>query len=279
MADRLTLIMELGALATDAAQRGDDRAAQTLRSAAERLFADTSAVDYMDRHRRRDRERKTELRGIPRKSTESDDFQGRPLGFSPTPPFPTPPETQHNTAREAISEDAELFKQYAGLLSLAMGEGPFRDADAFVRRRPSDTWLGWFREMLALIGPGSQYVAADLAQVCRDDTALDRKIASPKGLRVFLGSARAERIAIAAGSGSNGAAAGKEHWTDRKAREDHETGEWRLLTQSVETRRARSIDGDIWWGRMHRDSGQTGADLYRYAAKHLSEPGQMGETA
>jgi hypothetical protein len=78
------------------------------------------------------------------------------------------------------------------------------------------------------------------------------------------------------------AAPTKEHWKDRNARETKEVqdaSDWRRLTASVETRRARTSDGDVWWGRMHTDSGLTGADLYRYAVKHLNEPGRQAEEA
>jgi hypothetical protein len=195
MADRLSLIMQLGALATSAAQRGDDRAAQTLTDAAELLFADKSAVDLVEERRRRDRDRKPKkdrVVGNPRKSMESAEIQSAPSGFSPTPPFPNPLTQQHNTAREERSTD--MVETYSKLLCGAMGDDLFADAISFARRRPFDTWQAWFREMLSLIGPGSQYVAGDLAQVCRDDAALDRPIASPKGMRVFLASARQERI-------------------------------------------------------------------------------------
>ncbi len=208
MADRFTLIMQLGSLATDAAQRGDDRAATTLTDAAKLLFADQSAVDLVEERRRRDRDRKPkrdrDVVGNPRKSTESAEIQSAPSGFSPTPPFPNPLTTQRDTARGY--DDSEAVEQYSGLLSNAMGDS-FEDASAFVRRRPRETWRGWFREMLALIGPGSQYIAADLAQVCRDDTTLDRRIASPKGLRVFLASARQERIS----AGSRSSAPSSDH--------------------------------------------------------------------
>lgn len=41
---------------------------------------------------------------------------------------------------------------------------------------------------------GTPYSMNDLAQVCRDDAALDRPIASPFGLRRFLHNAQQERI-------------------------------------------------------------------------------------
>jgi hypothetical protein len=91
------------------------------------------------------------------------------------------------------------------MLHQQMGDEFFRDADAFVRRRNYATWRGWLREMLALIGPGSQFAAADLAQVCRDDAALERPIGTPKGLRSFLASVHVERMAaVRAVASSNG---------------------------------------------------------------------------
>jgi hypothetical protein len=48
------------------------------------------------------------------------------------------------------------------------------------------------KEMLTII-TGGQATPADLAQVCRDDAALQRPIGSPKGLRSFVANAVQER--------------------------------------------------------------------------------------
>jgi hypothetical protein len=223
--DRLVVIMELGSLATDAAQRGDDRAARTMRAAAELLFADKSAIDHAaevasaeEQRRRAQAERKRRSRhgtsqSVTGQGVTSHDVLPPVSPLSCSPPFIPHPEDDNNRPREAKSEAAKqasgeaeadaLIEQYAVMLHDAMGDELFREADAFVKRRPYETWRAWFREMLALIGPGSQFVAADLAQVCRDDGALDRPIGTPKGLRSFLASIRAERMA--AKSAANGA--------------------------------------------------------------------------
>ncbi len=191
MAERLALIMQLGALATDAAQRGDDRAAQTCQDAAELLFADKSAVDWLDQHRRRDRERKPKREGNPRISVESAEIQSASQGFSPTPPFPNSPETRV-TPREA--DDAiyvAAVERLTALLAMRLGER-WSDVDGFLRRREYSTWKAWMNEMLSVI-TGGRATEEDLAQVCRDDEALERPIGSPKGLRTFVASAVGER--------------------------------------------------------------------------------------
>lgn len=203
--------MELGSLATEAALRGDDRAVATLRSAAELLFADKSAVDALEELRRgeearrtRDRERRpVQNPRIPRKSTESSEIGGiqtASQGFSPTPPFPNPPDNNDNTTarvkKRAVTQEekdyADVVELYTGMLVQRVGP-LWPDVDGFIKRREYATWVGWIKEMLALI-TGGQGTVQDLAQVCRDDQALERKIATPKGLRIFMGSAQRERL-------------------------------------------------------------------------------------
>jgi hypothetical protein len=89
----------------------------------------------------------------------------------------------------------EVIQQRLDLLRGAMGDERFPAADGFIRRRPYRTWKGWLDGMLTLIGPVSQFTAADLERVCADDAALDRPIGSPHGMRVFLHKAKTERLA------------------------------------------------------------------------------------
>jgi len=74
----------------------------------------------------------------------------------------------------------------------------------------------------------------------------------------------------------------KEHWRDRNARtaaEEKVANEWRMLTAAVETRRARTVDGDIWWSRMqHECSSMLQSDVFRYAYKHMGESGHLQES-
>lgn len=208
------VIMQLGGLATAAAQRGDDRAADVLRDAIELLVSDKDVADRETRRRRKDRERKPvgnpRIPRNPGKSEEDVEIQASPAPlFPPSRALPSlsPHPEDNNTAREAEkaeTEHDELIERYAAMLHNAMGDTLFPDVDGFVKRRPYATWLGWLREMLSLVGPGSQFVPADLAQVCRDDAALDRRIGTPKGLRSFLGSVRAERVTAKQAPNGNG---------------------------------------------------------------------------
>ena len=212
-------MMQLGILQEQAALRGDDRAAVMLSDIAELLGASQQAVERDQQRRAADRSRQHRHRKPDGHVTSRDVTLQHVTNVTPSPLFPpsralpslSPHPEEDNTPRareataqprsEAVRADTpsqrdELIERYAAMLHEAMGDEFFRDADAFVKRRSYEAWRGWFREMLALIGPGSQYVATDLAQVCRDDAALERPIGTPKGLRAFLASVRAERMSV-----------------------------------------------------------------------------------
>jgi len=118
----------------------------------------------------------------PQISAESADS---PQGF-PT-PLPKPLEIQHTITPPAREAGLKL-----GLLRKAAGE-QWAEIEAFLHRRSSSTWEGWAGEMLKLTS-GTSYNTADLAQVCRDDSALERPIGSPFGLRQFIHNAQQERM-------------------------------------------------------------------------------------
>lgn len=143
-------------------------------------------------------------------------------------------------------------------------------------------------EQLVKLGVDWRVARLSIYRQCRES----KKETAPRGQNYFRQgivddwqAELARRATIASGERAPEKAVeapAKEHWKDRNAREakeDRAANEWKLLTASVETRRARAIDGDIWWARMQKESGQRGADLYRYAAKHLDEPGQSQGTA
>lgn len=193
MPDRLMVITQLGALVEVAEQRGDDRASSILRDAIE-LLVDGATLD---RRRRVDRERKRlKPSADSAESVESVDVRIRPLGFSPTPPFPTPPDSTTPTprARDARGdENAQLTDGLISLVSQSMG-ARWPDVDAFVRRREYHTWAGWLKAMqTALVSGGA--TPDDVAEVCRDDAALTNPVGSPKGFRAFVASAVRERHA------------------------------------------------------------------------------------
>lgn len=195
MADRLMLIMQLGALANEAALRGEDRAAASLHEAAQMLLDDKRAVDAAaelhdaeakrraDQARRKREERDRKSHNVTgRHATERDTPQVSSDSFL------TPKENTTHGARD----EAPL-----GFID-TLGEF-WPSVERFIMRRDSSTWAGWFRQMTKEIGPGSQYTAADLAQVCDDDEALQSPIGTPFGLRIFLQKVRQERVAPPAG--------------------------------------------------------------------------------
>lgn len=192
MADRLALIMQLGALATDAAQRGDDRAAAIVRAAAQHLMDMHADLQSLQRRREKDRTRKHSA-----DSAESTDSVGGSQGFSPTPPFPNSPKTTTTTTPREREHSGDLYAEsvenLTGLLHTRFGDELWPDIDGFLRRREYATWAGWMKEMLSCM-TGGQAMECDVAQVCRDDAALERKIGSPKGLRTFVASAARDRL-------------------------------------------------------------------------------------
>lgn len=193
MSDRLTMVTDLGLLTQEAAQRGDDRAVAILRAVAGHLMEVHGDLLKLDERRRKDRQRPRSKSAESAESTESAESAEKAV-FPPDPLFPksTATATQH-TAREAADYESRV-ELHIDLLSKAMGLELWPDADAFFKRRTYATWLGWIKEMEKMIGPGSQFTADDLAQVCRDDSTLERPIGSPLGLRKFLSSARGERM-------------------------------------------------------------------------------------
>lgn len=92
-----------------------------------------------------------------------------------------------------------------GALEAALGDDGYQRAFAFLQRRKHATWAGWVREMLRLIGPGSQFTPDDLARVCDDDAALEEPITGPFALRSFLATQRRERLKPPESPNTNGA--------------------------------------------------------------------------
>lgn len=282
MADRFSLVMQLNALSTEAAQRGDDRAAATLEEAARMLFADRT----VDKRRKYDRTRKKEEREVHRIPVESGGVRGQadaaPSEVSPlASPLPNSPDN-NNTARGALAAKLDdLTEMHRGNLSGQMGP-LFDDANDFVQRRPSETWAAWFKEMLSWLA-GGKALPDDIAQVCRDDAALTRPVASPKGFRVFMRSAIEERLTPPSGAGTTGNGDGgarreqksshPEHWKDKQAREEREEGtrqSIRIRSGNVEQRRAKD-DGEAWWARMQREAVIARVHPVLYAYDHMTE--------
>ena len=193
--DHLSMITQLGTLATEAAQRGDDRAAATLRDAIALLFEDATAIKALAMRRENESSRQRRSRAS-RDVTRNHVTERDTPGFSPTPPFPAPLTTPPPPPRasESDAEYRRACETYTELLRTRATSDEWTDIDAFIKRRNYATWKGWLSEMLKLT-TGGQATVPDLAQVCRDDAALERPIGSPQGLRGFLRSAAEERLA------------------------------------------------------------------------------------
>src|ERR1051326_6093564 len=119
----MTLILGLGGLATEAAQRGDDRAAGLLRDAVEFLVSDAHAAAELEKARARNRVRQSRYRErhvTPVTSLNVTNVTDP--SFSPGPPFPTQTAEYETTrAREAVEADAEMIERFTGMLAERMG--------------------------------------------------------------------------------------------------------------------------------------------------------------
>jgi len=207
------VILELGSLANQAAQRGEDRAAVVMREAASFILNDKKAVDEADRLERAEEERRREQAERKRRSRSrmrTGDVPGShvtsrdlPSGFSPTPPFPKP--STHTTtprARAILADSVAAEPQptaYATDVDPLMwaiiervGPDSWPEVAAFLRRRPRSTWEGWLKAFTIALDR-DHATPADLAAVCRDDMALTQPIGTPKGLRVFIANAVKDR--------------------------------------------------------------------------------------
>lgn len=279
MPDRLSVITQLGAIATSAAQCGDDRTVDVIRDAIELLVKDMALADKDERRRASDRSRKPAKNPrIPRKTVESAESGSAPSVFPHT-PFPTPPDNT-TTGERAMQEEFPndvVTTLAATTLCDRMGPTRWSDVTGFLRRRPKETWPGWLKEILSSITGGGA-CEDDAARVCRDDATLDRRIGSAKGYRIFLSSAIQERIQAAQPRSSTPARTpGKESWSDAKDRKEREEGERSLVANrwgSVEQRRAKP-DGQRWWARMQSDAKSAGKNPVLYAYDRMNEPAEV----
>jgi hypothetical protein len=191
--DLVQLVWDLGKVAEQAALRGEDRAADTVRQAATRLMEYGAEVAALERRRAADALRKRKGKGstTSEESAESTESAEAPK-VSPD-PFLTPKtDTPHLSAREVSPELAERMGHL------------WASVERFLMRRDSKTWPGWIRQMRKEIGPVSQYTPEDLAHICDDDEALSSPIGTPAGMRGFLLKARIERMRADVTPGGNG---------------------------------------------------------------------------
>ena len=149
-----------------------------------------------EERRAKDAARKRNVRGNPRTSAESTESADMRSSSSNTPLVLTTNTDYSANVRGIRGHEGveEHVLKSIDLLRGSVGDEDFRAVDEFIGRRPYRNWKGWLDEMLACVGPGSQYTPADLVRVCKDDAALERPIGSPRGLRAFLLSARVERV-------------------------------------------------------------------------------------
>lgn len=177
-------------MATAAAQCGDSRTAATCHDAAELLLEDKASVDAAAAVRVAEQQRKADQarRKREQRTRESRTVTGRhgtsrdSLEVSPD-PFLNPEDNDDDTAREA---------PWVGLLQERMGSR-WSDVKVFLGRRDSSTWDSWTKEMLSIL-TGGIATEDDLAQVCRDDGTLDRRVGSARGLRTFVATAARDRV-------------------------------------------------------------------------------------
>lgn len=184
-ADRTQLIMDLGAIQAEATQRGDARAVDVLRRVAQLVVELGADSDALHSRRNADRERQRHVRS--RDSRDSVSSSSKEISLVTTDYY----SPSHVTPVTEVEEKVQVL---IDLLRGQVGDEEFPAIDEFIRRRPYRVWKGWLDEMSSSIGAGSQFSPKDLVRVCKDDAALDRPIASPRGMRSFLLNARMERV-------------------------------------------------------------------------------------
>ena len=292
--DRMTLILELGAMAKQAEKRGDTPSAATLRATVELLVHDqpivaaheAQAADEQrraDERRESDKLRKRRVRSRPQESNGQDGIQrtgdvpaDAPQGFpGPLPSTLTTTATSSSPARVWQSDTEQAL---ADLLRTDAG----RDALANVLDVVSmngGTRFGVVAEIQACLagdrGPQFKATAEQL------DVALSDY--STNGLSSRRWNSAHFRACITRAMAAPKEPAGRsvtprqpvyEHWTERKAREDSQESERKRNVGLVEARRAKG-DGEMWWERMQREAGTTDRlALYRYAAARIHEDGR-----
>lgn len=153
-------------------------------------------------------------------------------------------------------------------LSAALGER-VADVRRFLATRRKETWPAWMRQMLQLVGPGSQFTADDLADACNDALALDEPISGPHALRAFIAKKRQERMVPPGTQTRVGRAITTQDADERAAEQRRRNG-------LVSARRCRN-DGDAWWERMQRESGAPSP--WAYAYEHMDESAEGGPRA
>lgn len=133
------------------------------------------------RDRDAERKRVRRLRGNPQTSALSADITDVRISLGSSKEILEP----KTSIRTAVCPQTEaMLRRHCG------HEWP--EVEAFLLRREADKEDGWAKEMLR-ITTGTQWTVADLAQVCRDDAALDRPIGSPFALRRFIQNAHHEQ--------------------------------------------------------------------------------------
>ncbi len=133
-------------------------------------------------------------------------------------------------------------------------------------------------EALNAIGIEGTVLRASIFRQCREsprDTPPNSPAYFVPGAKLEWAATLAQRAVAASGERPPPATApiGREHWADKKAREEREEGERRLARDrwgNVELRRG-DPDGDAWWERMQREAKAAGLNPILYAFDRMNE--------
>lgn len=300
MADRMTLIMELGAMAKQAEKRGDNPGAATLRATLELLVHDQPIIAAHDLRmaeeaRRTDerreadklRKRRDRGQGSPRDSSGHDGIRrtaaesaGIPQGFPG--PLPNSVTTTATSSSPAHAWETEAERTLAESLPTNVGRSALALVLLVVAKN-AGMRIGVTGEIEACMSGhrGAPYKAT-AAQL---DVALSDY--ATNGLSSGRWNADHFRACIRRAVANDQPATGptiaisprsatREHWTEKKEREDRASAEQRRVQGLVEARRARTLDGDIWWDRMRAAAGTPDLRaVYHFAVDHIDEPGKL----
>jgi hypothetical protein len=135
-----------------------------------------------------------------------------------------------------------------------------------------------FTAMLTGNDPATPQPSAEVFGQALRDYAANGERPATKLFRGYLRDAAKPRREVGEpfggrAAGSNGNGASREHWTDKKAREEREESDRNLIrirAGNVEQRRGK-MDGEAWYARMKLEAKSAGANVTLYAYDRLHE--------
>ena len=223
MTDRVTLVVELGALLREAERAGDAGAAHTLRAAIEAIMEASAVLSKVERRKASDRDRKRGERPPHRSAVSVDSTDSvevvesaesqesapsvestdPPRSEVPPDPLLTHTPATHTHSREEPGEEAGEggWKVALSLLQARLGEAGFDVVVEYLRAIDTRKSRRWYVELLRMIGPATGIEPEDLVAGLRDAMLVEPIVRQPGPLAAFVQFRKRERQRDQAGAG------------------------------------------------------------------------------